>query len=55
MNNRDFDEMQAYARGAIDGYNEGTEDNFYEAHNLRYAYAKGYEYGVFLYCEEIEA
>ena len=55
MNNRDFDELKAYAHGVLDGFNNGSEDNTYDLPNLRYAYAKGYEYGVFLYCEEIEA
>lgn len=46
---------QAYAHGALDGYNTGTEDNTYEEPTLRSAYAHGYEYGVFLYCEELES
>lgn len=46
---------QAYAHGALDGYNTGTEDNTYEDSTLRSAYNHGYEYGVFLYCEELES
>lgn len=45
---------QAYAHGVLDGHNTGTENNSYEESALRSAYAHGYEYGVFLYCEEME-
>lgn len=46
---------QAYAHGVLDGHNTGTENNSYEESALRSAYAHGYEYGVFLYCEEMES
>ena len=46
---------KAYSHGVLDGYNKGTEDNPYEDSALRSAYSHGYEYGVFLYCEELEA
>ena len=45
---------KAYSHGVLDGYNKGTEDNTYEESSLRSAYSHGYEYGVFLYCEELE-
>jgi hypothetical protein len=45
---------KAYGHGMLDGFNEGAEDNSYPTPELRNAYAHGYEYGVFLYCEELE-
>lgn len=50
-------ELMAYANGAIDGFTKGTEHNFYDPethaaeHNL---YRLGYDYGVALYCQELE-
>ena len=53
-NNELMDYAKAYAHGVLDGYNKGSEDNSYPDSFLRSAYAHGYEYGVFLYCEELE-
>jgi hypothetical protein len=50
-----IDYAKAYAHGVLDGYNKGTDNNSYTESTLRSAYAHGYEYGVFLYCEELEA
>jgi hypothetical protein len=49
-----IDFAKAYAHGVLDGYNSGSEDNSYTESNLRSAYSHGYEYGVFLYCDELE-
>ena len=53
-NNNQIEYAKAYAHGVLDGYNSGSEDNNYTESALRSAYAHGYEYGVFLYCEELE-
>ena len=45
-------EARAYANGALDGYNTGNDCNPYEAENLRIAYARGYKYGVTMYCQD---
>jgi len=46
---------RAYANGALDAYNSGTENNPYdgetEAHR-HLAYKEGYDYGIFLYCQD---
>lgn len=53
LNDKKIDYAKAYAHGVLDGFNTGTEDNTYTDHELRSAYTHGYEYGVFLYCEEL--
>ena len=50
-----IDYAKAYAHGVLDGYNSGSEDNSYTESKLRSAYTHGYEYGVFLYCDELES
>ena len=47
--------QRAYANGALDGYNCGTDQNPYdpenEADHYR-AYRQGYDYGIFLYIQD---
>ena len=48
---------KAYANGALDGYNTGSENNPYdpaEKPDEFLAYKYGYDYGVFLYCQDME-
>ena len=48
---------RAYANGALDGYNTGSENNPYcpeEKPEENQAYKAGYQYGVTLYCQDIE-
>lgn len=48
---------KAYADGAIAGYSRGSDENPYdpenEADHYR-AYSQGYDYGVFLYSQQLE-
>jgi hypothetical protein len=48
---------KAYAHGALDGYNTGTDNNPYNGEENpaeHQAYRQGYDYGVFLYCQDNE-
>jgi len=52
-----YSHMRAYANGALDGYNCGTNNNPYtpeEKPQEHQAYELGYDYGVFLYCQDME-
>jgi hypothetical protein len=52
-----YSHMRAYANGALDGYNTGSENNPYapeEKPQENQAYKLGYDYGVFLYCQDME-
>lgn len=49
--------LHAYALGCLDGYNTGSENNIFDPEvepKEHKAYKMGYDYGIFLYCEEIE-
>ena len=61
MNETKHDEREllayakAYANGALDGYNTGSENNPYGAEEKpqqHHAYRIGYDYGVALYCQD---
>jgi hypothetical protein len=55
MNTEQRSCARAYANGALDAYNSGTDTNPYdgETEALRHqAYAEGYDYGIFLYCQD---
>jgi hypothetical protein len=50
-------QMRAYGNGALDGYNTGSENNPYgpeEKPEENQAYKLGYDYGVAMYCQDIE-
>jgi len=55
MNTEQRSYARAYANGSLDAYNYGIENNPYdgetEALNHQ-AYAEGYDYGIFLYCQD---
>lgn len=56
FNNDFYAQMDAYARGVLDGYNEGTCYNMYDGEtqpHLHKAYKDGYEWGVAKFCEEL--
>jgi hypothetical protein len=49
--------MRAYANGALDGYNTGSENNPYDPEEKpqeHQAYKLGYDYGVAMYCQDNE-
>jgi hypothetical protein len=49
--------MKAYAHGSLDGYNCGSDNNPYDPEEKpeeNQAYKLGYDYGVFLYCQDME-
>ena len=49
--------MRAYANGALDGYNTGSENNPYDPEEKpeeNQAYKLGYDYGVAMYCQDNE-
>jgi hypothetical protein len=55
MNN--YSQCRAFANGALDAYNTGTDSNPYDPETNpteRQAYEKGYDYGIFLYCQDNE-
>jgi hypothetical protein len=57
LNKFDFIGARAYANGALDGYNEGSNKNPYDNEEeplLYYVYEAGYAYGVALYCHDQE-
>jgi hypothetical protein len=54
-------ECRAYANGALDGYNTGSENNPYDPYlfseeyrtgSLYLAYTLGYDYGVALFAQD---
>jgi hypothetical protein len=48
---------KAYAHGVLDGFNVGENENPYNPQQdaeLHQAYEEGYDYGVFLYAQELE-
>ena len=52
-----YQTMQAYANGALDGYNTGSENNTYDPEENpqeHQAYKLGYDYGVAMYCQDNE-
>ena len=56
MNDRDLNHYaRAYSQGVLDGYNEGIYNNPFDGKPQQHrAYRLGYDYGVTLYCEELE-
>jgi hypothetical protein len=49
--------MRAYGNGALDGYNTGAENNPYDPEEKpeeNQAYKLGYDYGVAMYCQDME-
>lgn len=49
--------LKAYANGALDGYNTGTDNNPYDSQEKpqeNQAYKLGYDYGVAMYCQDME-
>lgn len=49
--------MRAYANGALDGYNTGSENNPYDPEEKpeeNQSYKLGYDYGVAMYCQDNE-
>lgn len=44
----------AYERGVDDGFFRGTENDPYVGDELRAAYKRGYDHGVWMYCETLE-
>jgi len=51
-----FDLFTAYERGFDDGFNQGWESDAYDegSDNERYAYRRGYDRGVALFCEGLD-
>lgn len=52
-----YQHMRAYANGALDGYNTGSENNPYDPEEKpqeHQAYKLGYDYGVAMYCQDNE-
>lgn len=50
-----YSTFRAYAHGTLDGYTTGYETNPHDPEENpeeHQAYKLGYDYGVFLYCEE---
>lgn len=58
MNTEQQSYARAYANGSLDAYNCGEYTNPYdgktEAH-WHLAYKQGYDYGIFLYCQDNQA
>ncbi len=55
MNSETRSYARAYAHGLLDAYNSGSENNQYcgeTESEHRAAYAEGYDYGIFLYCQD---
>jgi hypothetical protein len=44
----------AYERGVDDGFFRGTENDPYVGDELRAAYKRGYDHGVWMHCETLE-
>ena len=44
----------AYERGVDDGFFRGAENDPYVDDELRAAYKRGYDHGVWMYCETLE-
>jgi hypothetical protein len=57
MRTLEIEICRAYANGALDGYNTGTDNNTYDPEEKpaeHRAYRMGYDYGVTMYCQNIE-
>jgi hypothetical protein len=57
MKNLNIEHMRAYANGALDGYNCGSDNNPYdreEKPEQAQAYKMGYDFGVTMYCQDNE-
>lgn len=53
----DWTIIHAYERGVDDGFFSGNSNDTYDGprDELRAAYKRGYEHGVWMYCEREEA
>ena len=56
-NTIDWTIIHAYERGLDDGFFSGNSNDTYDGprDELRAAYKRGYEHGVWMYCEREEA
>ena len=50
----DWKMLDAFERGVDDGFFQGNYNDPYVGDEMRAAYKRGYDHGVWMYCETVE-